>query len=200
MPDMARRTWTRFSAHWPRNRLGGVNGEEQHNLTPDNEVLRRMTSRSDAGRAEGGVERQARRWTVRVIALLLVLQAFSLVGISVIYLARVNWDLELGDVMLSVMALEALLLAAFLTPIGLFELITAWGVWFGRPPSWLNAMIAQGVLLIFCLSSYVTGRGESFIYLLMLMCIVLVLYLNANDVRLSFRGNSNKTRTPRARA
>lgn len=156
-----------------------------------------MAERHSADGPEDAVERQARRWTVRVIALLLVLQAGALVTISGIYLMRVNWDLELGDVMLSVRALEAVLLAAFLTPVGLFELTTAVGVWFGRRGAWLHAMIVQGILLIFCLSSYVTGRGESFIFLLMLICIVLVLYLNANDVRLSFSSSRTKTRTPR---
>ena len=123
---------------------------------------------------------------MRLIALLLVVQALTLVAISGVYLVRVDWNLELGDVMLSVGAQEAVLLALLLTPIGLFELATALGVWLRRPAAWLHAMMVQGILLIFCLVSYVTGRGESFIYLLMLICIVLVLYLNANDVRLSF--------------
>lgn len=174
-------------------------GKRRRSVTQvDPAVLRQLAQRSAVGEPEYAVERQARRWTVRVIALLLVLQAAALVFISGVYLVRVNWNLELGDVMLSVPALESVLLAGFLTPIGLFEVTTAVGVWLIRPAAWLHAMIVQGILLIFCLSSYVTGRGESFIFLLMLICIVLVLYLNANDVRLSFSSSRTKIRTTRA--
>lgn len=164
----------------------------------DPAVLAQLAEWPAAQAPEFAVDREARRWTVRLIALLLVLQALTLVTISGIYLMRVDWDLELGDVMLSVPALEAVLLALLLTPIGLFELATALGVWMRRPDAWLHAMIVQGILLIFCLVSYVTNRGESFIYLLMLICIVLVLYLNANDVRLSFSSRRTSVRAHRS--
>jgi hypothetical protein len=69
------------------------------------------------------------------------------------------------------------------------------GLWWGQRGAWLQAMLAQGILLIFCLTSYVAHRGERYIYLLMLTCIVLVLYLNTYDVRVSFTGREAKNST-----
>jgi hypothetical protein len=90
--------------------------------------------------------------------------------------------------------LDTVLLGGLLLPMALFDLFTAMGLWLGQRSAWLRAMISQGILLIFCLSSYVADRGERFIYLLMLTCIVLVLYLNTYDVRLSF--NSRELKNP----
>lgn len=137
--------------------------------------------------ADVPAEAKARRWTLRVIALLLVVQATLLIGICAVVISRVDWDQELEDVMLSLAALDTLLLAAFLGPLAVFELLMALGMWLGRGNMWLRAMVLQGVLLIFCLSSYVAQRRDVFIYPLMLTCIIIVLYLNTNDVRLTYQ-------------
>ena len=141
------------------------------------------------------VDVKARRLVLRVIALLLAVQAVTLVVITWVYATRLDWEQELTDVMLSVRAVDTVFLGGFLLPMALFGLMVAWDMWRGRRGAWLRAMITQGILLIFCLSSYVANRGESFISVLMLLCIVLVLYLNTNDVRLSFYGRSAKRRT-----
>jgi hypothetical protein len=141
------------------------------------------------------VEVQARRWTMRVIALLLAGQATILVIIIWVTVASLNWAQELRYVMLSITVLDTVLLGGLLLPMAIFDLFTAFGLWFGQRSAWLRAMMAQGILLIFCLSSYVANRGERFSYLLMLTCIVLVLYLNTYDVRLSFNSREFKNQT-----
>ena len=141
------------------------------------------------------VEIQARRWTLRVIALLLAGQAMILVAIIWLSLRGLNWDQEFSLVMRSFTVRDALLLGGLLSPVAIFDMVTALDLWKGRRGAWLRAMISQGILLIFCLSSYIVSRDEWFIYLLMLTCILLVLYLNTYDVRLSFTSRESKNRT-----
>jgi hypothetical protein len=138
------------------------------------------------------VEVQARRWTMRVIALLLAGQAAILVAIIWVTMATFNWELPFEVMMRSIRVVDSLLLGGLLLPMATFDIITAMGLWLGQRTAWLRAMMAQGILLIFCLSSYVADRDEQFIYLLMLTCIILVLYLNTYDVRLTF--NSREPR------
>jgi len=138
------------------------------------------------------VEVQARRWTMRVIALLLAGQAAILLTIIWLTISNLNWQQEFSDVVDSMTAMDIAILGGLLLPMALFDLFTATGLWLGKRGAWLQAMTGQGILLIFCLSSYVSHRGERFIYLLMLTCIVLVLYLNTYDVRLSFNSREFK--------
>jgi hypothetical protein len=171
---------------WLRNRQPAVRG-----LSP--EKLAELAERH-ADMASYSVDRLARRWISRVIAGLLALQAASLIAMNVARLARFNWERELADVMLSAAALDALLIALFLLPLAFVDLITAVSMWFERSWAWLWAMIIQGMLLIFCLSSYAADQRETDIYFLMLTCIVLVLYLNTNDVRLAFTSRQSAYR------
>lgn len=140
------------------------------------------------------VDRRVRRWVARVIAALLAVQAGSLLAMTMVRLAQFDWEREVADVMLSAAALDAVLLALMLLPLAFFDLLTALGMWFERAWAWLWAMIIQGLLLIFCLSSYAINRRSWDIYFLMFICIVLVLYLNANDVRLAFTGRQSTYR------
>jgi hypothetical protein len=132
---------------------------------------------------------------MRVIALLLAGQAAILVAIIWVMMASLNWEQEFRAVMHSITVLDTILLGGLLLPMAIFDLFTALGLWIGQRSAWLRAMIAQGILLIFCLSSYVVNRGERFIFLLMLTCIVIVLYLNTYDVRLSFTSREYKNQT-----
>ena len=163
------------------------------NHTPNRALERRSVEGEDSLPLNSmRVERQARRWTMRVIALLMAGQAATLVAISWVMISSLNWELEFRLVIISMRVLDAVLLGGLLLPMAIFDLITAFSLWFGRRGAWLRAMMAQGILLIFCLSSYVANRGERFIFLLMLTCIVLVLYLNTYDVRLSFTSRESK--------
>jgi hypothetical protein len=141
------------------------------------------------------VEVQARQWTMRVIALFMAGQTTILMTIIWVMMSSLNWELELRLVLISMRVRDALLLGGLLLPVAIFDLFTAVGLWIGQRGAWLRAMMAQGILLIFCLSSYVANRDQRFIYLLMLTCIVIVLYLNTYDVRLSFSSGETKNST-----
>jgi hypothetical protein len=141
------------------------------------------------------VETRARRWTMRVIALLLGGQAAILLAIIWVTVSSLNWALQFRYVFLSMTVMDTVLLGGLLLPMAIFNIFTAMGLWLGQRTAWLRAMSAQGILLIFCLSSYVANRGERFIFLLMLTCIVLVLYLNTYDVRLTFISRESKNAT-----
>ena len=145
----------------------------------------------------GPVNLKARRWTLRVISLLLCVQAGLLGATALSFWISVDWQRELEDVMPSVRALDILFLGGFLIPLALVEIVTAAQLWLAQRGAWLRAMVVQGILLIFCLSSYMSRSDQPFIYIFMLTAIVIVLYLNTNDVRLAFTTRS--TRTPRRR-
>ena len=157
-----------------------------------------MSKLTNADTLPGGtmrVEDLARRWTMRVVALLLAGQAAILVAIIWMTVSSLNWALQFRYVFLSMTVMDTLLLGGLLLPMAVFNVFTAMGLWLGQRSAWLRAMMAQGILLIFCLSSYVAHRGERFIYLLMLTCIILVLYLNTYEVRLTFTSRDAKNST-----
>ena len=166
----------------------------------DSDVLVQVAERQAIDAEPLSIDLKARRWVLRVIAMLLMLQALVLLTTSVIYVTRLDWPRELNNVMLSARALDTFLSVGLLAPLGVIELATASSMWRGRISAWLQAMIVQGVLLIFCLSSYIAGQIDQYIYLLMLTCIMIVLYLNANDVRLAFNSRQPNTRRRRRRA
>lgn len=181
----------------------------RHTLTKSDErwlhskqpVARRISAERLAELAErhadaesSSVDQRVRRWVARVIAALLAVQGTALLAMIIARLARFDWERELTDVMLSSAAIDTLLLAFMLLPLVFFDALTAVGMWFERSWAWLWAMIIQGLLLIFCLSSYIINRRPWDIYFLMFTSIVLVLYLNANDVRLAFTGRQSTYR------
>ena len=182
---MARGILSKSNERWPRNKQ-----PETQDLST--EKLAEWAERH--AESASSVDRLARRWVSRVIAGLLALQAASLVAMNVARLARFDWESELADVMLSTAALDAVLIALFLLPLAFGDLIAAGGMWLERSWAWLWAMILQGMLLIFCLSSYAVNQRSNDIYFLMLTCIVLVLYLNTNDVRLAFTSRQSTYR------
>jgi hypothetical protein len=140
----------------------------------------------------GPVDLKARQWSIRVISFLLGVQATLLGATALLHWLSVDWQRELEDVMPSMRALDILFLGGFLVPLAVVTLTTALQLGLGRPGAWLRAMIVQGSLLIFCLSSYVSGRDQPFIFVFMLTAIVIVLYLNTNDVRLAFTTYSSR--------
>jgi hypothetical protein len=171
-------------------------GAPAETRTPPSDIITLDTMPIDAIPIDSmRVEVQARRWTMRVIALLLAGQAAILVAIIWLTVSRLNWELQFRYVMRSMTVMDTLLLGGLLLPMAVVDFLTAMGMWWGQRSSWLRAMMTQGILLIFCLSSYVSNRGHNYIFLLMLTCIVLVLYLNTYDVRLTFISREAKNRT-----
>lgn len=195
---MAKHTWIKFNAHWPpsqRKLTRNVLAKAEIPMTRQLGDTHHPPKPEVAPPATMQVEVLARRWTMRVIALLLSAQAAILVAIIWVTVSSLNWALQFRLVFLSMTVMDTLLLGGLLLPMAVFNVFTSMGLWLGQRSAWLRAMTAQGILLIFCLSSYVANRGERFIYLLMLTCIIMVLYLNTYDVRLAFTSREPKNAT-----
>lgn len=135
-----------------------------------------------------------RLWPIRAISLLLIIQAIGLLGISLYLFSSVDWESEFNDVALSVNALETASFIGFFVPVAAFMIFAAIGFFFLWRIAWLIAMITQGSSLFGALSIYFTFTSAlsqaRFIYLIMLYSIVLVLYLNTNDVRITFQSKT----------
>jgi hypothetical protein len=140
------------------------------------------------------------RWSVRVISLLLVVQALSFVMISIAWLSEVDWTQEPIDLAQYGSILEKLAVAILLLPVVVILLLTAIGFLFQRRAAWLLAMLTQGFVLFTCLSSYfgeqLTVRSSNWFYGIMLYSIVLVLYLNTNDIRVAFTARPHTPDSP----
>ena len=136
-------------------------------------------------------------WSIRAIAILLLLQAAGLIYISYNLLATYDWsfledivgtEIEPTDETLALPAaqLEAVETTLTLAPLALLAIVSAIGFLFPLRLGWILAMMTQGLILWACLSLYVS-RKPFFIYPLMLSCILMVLYLNAFHVRVAFQ-------------
>jgi hypothetical protein len=132
------------------------------------------------------MDAKTRRWIVRASALLLLLQAATLAGVNLYKSLQIDWATEFADVMLSVAALETILLDAIFIPLALVALLTAIGFFFARRIAWLAAMTVQGLILVSCLLFYYFGYRSAPLYGIMLYAILVVLYINTTDVRMAF--------------
>ncbi|CAN5764964.1 hypothetical protein BH10CHL1_BH10CHL1_40850 [soil metagenome] len=135
-----------------------------------------------------------RLWPIRAISLLLLIQAISLLGFSLYLFSNIDWESEFNDVALSIAALETASFIGFFVPVAAFMIFAAIGFFFLWRIAWLIAMITQGSTLFGALSIYFTFTSPlsqaKFIYLIMLYSIVLVLYLNTNEIRITFQSKS----------
>jgi len=130
-------------------------------------------------------------WQIRAISLLLLLQAAGLLAISLFLFSRVDWEREWGDVTLSASAFEIISFIIFFVPLAAVIIFTTIGFFFRWRVTWLMAMIEQGLSLFGCLTIYFTFESalnnSNLIYLMMVYSVVMVLYLNNNDVRITFQ-------------
>ncbi|MEZ4859998.1 MAG: hypothetical protein R3C14_01765 [Caldilineaceae bacterium] len=131
------------------------------------------------------------RWPLRIIGLLLLIQASSVLALSLFFSRQIDWQRELADSILSIAALDIIAWDIVVAPLIILLIITAIGFFFQRAFAWLFAMTLQGVMLLGCLSIYFLTnsylRNSHFIYLTMVYCIMMVLYLNSSDVRIAFQ-------------
>lgn len=129
-------------------------------------------------------------WPVRIVGLLLFVQAALLSGVTIYFAQQVNWERELEDIILSVWALDILMWGATLAPVILLLLVTSLAFLLYRRFAWLLAMTLQGLILLRCLILYFGSnsflRESRWVHLIMVFAIVLVLYLNTTDIRLAF--------------
>jgi hypothetical protein len=120
---------------------------------------------------------------VRIIGLLLILEAAGLSGLGAYEFLQVDWR-QLGPEIPQGQALEALTLALFVPP-AVLTLISALSFLFLRRRGWLLAAIAQGLNLGICLWLY-SEFAPYYVYPIMAYCVLMILYLNSNDVRVVF--------------
>lgn len=126
-------------------------------------------------------------WPIRIIGLLLLVQAGTTLGVTLYRLSRLPWPAA-GGLRLDALppdALDVLLLSLTFLPIALLAMLAAAGIFWLRPTGWLLGMLTQGLSLLLCLLLY-WERQPGFIYPIMLYNIILVLYLNSYDIRLAF--------------
>lgn len=129
---------------------------------------------------------QKQPWAVRVVALLLLLQA---AGFLIIALYSYNQLVSSAGTALpgSPAIIFAYLRSSFYAIIlALLSAVAAAGLWWGRRPAWGMAMVVQGVTLFFSLFAYFND-GPWFMYLGMGYGILMVLYLHHPDVQTVFQ-------------
>ena len=135
------------------------------------------------------VDETSRR-PIRMIGLLLILQAAGLAGIVAYELSLVDWRrLDLDSPSGQLMgAANSLLLA----PPAVLALLAALGFLFLSRKGWLLAAISQGWSLGVCLWLY-SESEPIYIYPVMVYCILMTLYLNSHDVRVVFHAGPERT-------
>lgn len=126
---------------------------------------------------------ETRRRPIRLIGLLLLLQAIGFAGIGAYELARIDWQ-RVGSEEPSQQAIRAAVPLLFALPAAL-ALLAALAFLFLSRKGWLLAATAQGLGLGACLWLY-TGSGPLYIYPVMVYCIPMILYLNSHEVRAAF--------------
>jgi hypothetical protein len=150
---------------------------------------------------------KTRSWPIRIIALLLLLQAVGLAGGNVYNIsaqvgeqqnldawadsfdAEVSAAEEIGDLSPETLAVvKAFVSGVLLIPLAVPALLAAIGFLFLLRFGWTLAMITQVVALLFCLILYLDFFKPFIIYPVMVYCVLMVLYLNVHDVRLAFLG------------
>lgn len=131
-----------------------------------------------------------RSWSLRVIALLLVIQAAGLVGIGV---SEYPWAAELTvlrDDALRPHLISTFFVNAIFLILAILAVLAALGVLRLLHSAWVLAMAVQAMLLFVCMFLYIQEKPVV-VYPIMLLCIILVLYLNSRDVRVAFRIRSS---------
>ncbi|TAK33452.1 MAG: hypothetical protein EPO21_12805 [Chloroflexota bacterium] len=129
---------------------------------------------------------------VRIIGVLLLLQAAGLISISVFNVSRLGVAPMTLTFNLSLSPDEVYLVLTTtpLVVLGILAIVAGISFLLLRRIGWLLAMSVQGLTLYFCLHLYFLGRKPDFVYPIMLYSILMVLYLNSFDVQMAFRAPS----------
>lgn len=125
------------------------------------------------------------RLLVRVVALLLFVQFAIIIGMCGYALWPYQAEFLAGGNVSDAAAL-AFGLTAVLSLASVMVLVATLGVLFLPGRSWLVAMLAQVVVLGFCLLVYSDLKSTS-LYVVMLTGVLMVFYLNSDAVRRSFK-------------
>jgi hypothetical protein len=141
---------------------------------------------------------------IRVVGLLLILQAIGLVGIAAYGILQVDWqqlqpDPSQQDLVLEIQpgspqeelvleAVEAVGIAVLFLPSTVLAILGALSFLLFSRRGWLLASLAQTLSLGACLELYYEPFWDNpgFVYPVMLYCILMILYLNSSEVRVVF--------------
>ena len=141
--------------------------------------LRRGEPGAPSGPAR--VDETGRR-PVRLVGLLLLLQAAGLSGIVLYELSRIRWrrpDLGLAEWVVEASA------SLLFVPSAALAFLAALSFLLLARRGWILAALSQGASLAICLWLY-SGPAPFYVYGVMVYCILMVLYLNSQDVRVVF--------------
>lgn len=129
---------------------------------------------------------EARPWPVRVSTVLLFLQAFGLIGLSIYGYdpAVIQQERDILDLILIIfsgltrtIAFGSLGLLAFMAGFGFL------GLW---RTGWTTAILLQGLSLLVSLGLYLR-TNPPYIFGLMIYCILMVIYLHHPEVQQAFQ-------------
>jgi hypothetical protein len=132
------------------------------------------------------VDFRTRRRTLYLISVQLALETVAMVGVCIYAIGRIDWEQELEQAGLSLLAWETIGLSLVLLPLAAISGVTAVGFLRVGQGAWVRAMIVQGVVLTLCLGLYAAGERSRFVFGGMLYAILVVWYLNTNEVRSAF--------------
>jgi hypothetical protein len=122
--------------------------------------------------------------SVTILAILLLIQAVALPDIGSF---RVNpiWHIQ-GD-SLSIDWTDAPVTALISIPLAILALVAAFGLLRLWRSAWLNAMLVQGMVLLFLLLAHFQGKiSDMADYGLLAFAIFIVVYLNYSEVKATF--------------
>lgn len=148
---------------------------------------------------------------IRVVGLLLILQAIGLVGIAAYGILQVDWqqlrpdpsqqglvlEVQSGSPQeeLALEAAEAVGVAVLFLPSTVLAILGALSLLLFSRRGWLLASLAQTLGLGACLELYYEPFWDNpgFVYPVMLYCILMILYLNSSAVRVVFHSRRKPT-------
>ncbi|MFZ0546379.1 MAG: hypothetical protein WAM60_13120 [Candidatus Promineifilaceae bacterium] len=128
---------------------------------------------------------KARPWPVRVLTILLVVQAVGLFGLSVLNYnpTILQQENDLLGLLLTIFS-ELTRTIAF-GALGLLAVVAALGfLWLWRT-GWPLTMLLQGLCLLTSLGLYLRG-GPPYIFAIMSYCILMVIYLHHPEIQQAF--------------
>jgi hypothetical protein len=152
---------------------------------------------------------------IRIVGLLLILQAIGLVGLIAYGLLQVDWQQVRSDAQQQGSGLEiqldssqeqegpvleaarAIGAAVLFLPSIVLAILGALGFLLFSRRGWLLASLAQTLSLGACMELYYESFWENpgFIYPVMVYCILMILYLNSSEVRVVFHSRRKPAKT-----
>lgn len=130
----------------------------------------------------------AHRWQVRIISLLLVVEALGLGAIVAFLLTRIDWTREFQDILVSADTVDSLITGFWAGALILVLLAAAVGFALRRTVGWQLAMIAQGLTLAAALLLYFINQPW-YVYPVLAYAIVMTLTINSAEIRLTYHVN-----------